>query len=158
MNGSTPRPSGNRSEHGMSLVELVVAMAIFAILAAFAYPAYQGQMREARRADGQTILLAAAARQDRWFYSNGTYTTSMSDLGYSVDGSGNADSSEGYYKVAVVTPTASCPISSCYVLRATPQGGQASDGIMELTSTGIQRRDKNNDGDTSDAGEDSWGK
>lgn len=149
---------GGRDEKGMSLIELVVAMAIFAILAALAYPAYQGQMREARRADGQSILLAAAARQDKWFYSNGTYTASMSDLGYTVDGSGNADSSEGYYKVAVVSPTAACPISSCYVLRATPQGGQAADGFMELTSTGIQRRDKNNDGDALDAGEDSWGK
>ncbi len=141
---------------GLTLVELLVATVIFSILAAIAYPAYQGQIREARRADGQSALLELAARQSRWFYGQGSYTADLTDLDYTVDDAGLAESAEGHYLLGVAPETVGCPLTSCYVLQATPQGEQAADGLLELTSAGARRRDRNQDGDTTDAGENKW--
>lgn len=139
---------------GFSLIELLTVLAVIGILATIAYPSYQDYIRKGRRGDGESILLDIAARQERNLYKNGAYTVDLTDLNFSA--SSNLSSTNGHYRVSVIAATVACPISTCYVLRATPQGSQASDGIMELTSTGIKRRDKNDDGDVTDGGEDSW--
>lgn len=147
-------PSTLVAERGFSLIELLIAMAIVAILASVAVPAYQDSVRKGKRSDGEAALLRIEALQGRYLYEKGSYTSDLTDLGYSA--AGNVDSAKGHYKVSVVGPTAACPIANCFVLRATPQANQADDGILELASSGQKRRDKNKDGDTNDAGEDSW--
>ena len=143
-----------KSCRGFSLIELMIAIAIVGILASVAYPAYQDSVRKGRRADGEGMLVQLAALQERYFYNNGTYTADMTNLNYAA--ASNVDSPDGHYKTSVVAATVSCPISSCYLLRSTPQGDQASDGILDLGSNGFKGRDRNSDGDTSDTGEDSW--
>jgi len=146
-----PGPSG---QHGFSLIELLIAMGIIGILASVAIPAYQDSVRKGKRSDGESALLRIEALQGRYFYDNGSYTVDLTDLGYPA--ANNVDSPEGHYKSSVLAATAACPITSCFVLRTLPQAGQIDDGRMELTSSGLKRRDKNKDGDTSDVGEDSW--
>ena len=94
-----------------------------------------------------------SGRLERYFYANGTFTVTPTELGF---GSNTPESPEDHYKGSVNAPTLGCPIATCYVLRADPQGSQIPDGIMELYSNGAKRRDKNEDNDTSDVGEDSW--
>ena len=66
------------------------------------------------------------------------------------------DSPESHYQGQVLAATACCPIATCYALQADPQGDQASDGILQLYSNGQRFRDRNEDGDTADSGEDTW--
>ena len=44
-------------QHGFTLIELMVAMAVAGILAATAYPSFAGPLFKARRTDGITALL-----------------------------------------------------------------------------------------------------
>lgn len=143
------------SRHGgFTLIELMIVVAIVAILASIAYPSYQDSIRKGKRSDGEGLLLQIEALQGRYLYDNGSYTTDLTDLGFST--ANNVTSTDAHYQVSVLAATAACPITSCYELQAVPQGAQVDDGRLDLTSTGIKRRDKNKDGDTSDAGEDSW--
>ncbi|SDD10652.1 type IV pilin protein [Aquimonas voraii] len=59
--------------HGFTLVELVVVVAMVAILAAIALPAYNEQVRTSRRAAAQAVLNEVAQCMERFNTANGTY-------------------------------------------------------------------------------------
>lgn len=122
-----------RSALGFTLLELMIVLVVAAILVSIAIPSYNDYTERARRADGQALLLDAAARQERYFYSNNTYTTDLTLLGYAAS---PAVSEEGHYQVsAAAGPNG---IAAGYELTAAPQGPQASDdcGGLTLDSTG----------------------
>ena len=52
-------------QRGVSLMELLVAVAIVAILAGIAYPSYINQVRKSQRADGTKALLNYAQQLKR---------------------------------------------------------------------------------------------
>ncbi|WP_296703350.1 type IV pilin protein [Thiocapsa sp. UBA6158] len=55
-----------RHRIGFTLIELLIVIAVIAILATVAFPAYQDQIRKARRTDGQTALVGIAMAQERF--------------------------------------------------------------------------------------------
>ncbi len=50
------------TQHGFSLIELMITVSIFAIIAVIAYPNYQNYMRKAHRTAAKTALLEAASQ------------------------------------------------------------------------------------------------
>lgn len=116
-----------RDSSGFTLIELMIVVAIIGILAAIAYPAYQDQVRKSKRSDGQVALLDMMAKQERYYTDNNTYTATLTNLGYTVDADGNADSPEADYKLSAGT-CASGTIAVCIELTATGQGDQVNDG------------------------------
>jgi len=110
------RPSLNR---GFTLIELMITVVVIAILAAIAYPSYIDSVRKSRRADGKAFLTDAAAREERFFALNNTYTSVIvapGGLGYS-----SVTSPGGHYTLAVVLA------GGGYTLTAMAVGSQASD-------------------------------
>ena len=107
----------NRSRmRGFTLLELMIVIVIVAILAGVGYPAYVGYADRARRADGRSFLLDAAARQERYFFDNNRYTTTTGDLGYT---SSPPSSPEGNYTLTVAVG-ATGSIATSYALTAAP--------------------------------------
>ena len=64
-------------EEGFSLVELMVVVAIIAILAAVAMPAYFNHMMRSRQSRAINELMAIQAAEERYFVENGTYANEI---------------------------------------------------------------------------------
>ncbi len=59
------------------MVELLIAMAIVALIAALAYPSYHAQVLRAHRSEAIEALLAAAAEQEKYHLANGRYAEAL---------------------------------------------------------------------------------
>jgi len=60
-------------ESGFTLIELMITVAIVAILAAVAYPSYLSQIRRSHRTEGKDVLLQIQLAQEKYFLSNNVY-------------------------------------------------------------------------------------
>lgn len=115
-------------QKGFSLIELVMVISIVGILMAVAIPSYKSSTAKARRSDGQTALMDAMVREERYFTEHNTYTTNLATA------SAATTSQEGYYTISAAACGAG--ISSCVKLTATAGSVQASDGNLTLDSHG----------------------
>lgn len=104
------RPSRAR---GFTLIELMIVVAIVAILAASAVAGYQFAVTKTRRAAAKGCLTEAAQAMERW------YTTHMTYAGAAAPACA-ADVTTWYTVGFSGTPGA-----ATYTLQAVPQGGQA---------------------------------
>jgi len=129
---------------GFTLIELMITLVVIAILAAVAYPSYINHVRKARRADAKAALTEIAQKEEVYYAENTRYTADMRDLGFDLPndnpvtpGSGN----EAFYRVRIDGPTAVCPLTNCFGLRATPIGDQVHDAVSAymLLSNGYKR-------------------
>jgi type IV pilus assembly protein PilE len=84
----------------LTLVELMVVVAVMAIIATVGYPLYSDQVRKARRADAKIALETIAQAQERYYTINGEYAATLSSLQVSTDLQGGT-SEEGYYTITV---------------------------------------------------------
>ena len=118
-----------RRARGFTLTELVVAVAIAAILALIAVPSYQETLRKSRRADAKVALDDQANRLERYYAERNTYVDATLS---------RATSPEGYYTLAITTQSA-----SGFTIKATRKstGPQANDdrcGDFTLNQNGVQ--------------------
>ncbi len=102
---------------GFTLIELMIVVAIVAIIAAVALPNYFGSVRKSRRADAITALNQIAQAQERWRANNVSYTTDLTSAGLNV-----ANPSSGYY-----TLQASGASGTGYTATAAAAGAQLKD-------------------------------
>ncbi len=122
----------SHASKGFTLVELMIVVVIVTLLAAFAYPAYLEYARKARRSDGIEMLNRVMQAQERYFTNNLTYTTELTDMGFSVDA--GLASEEGWYRVSATE--CGDGIDDCVELTAVAQGDQVADGDLSLDSRG----------------------
>lgn len=93
-------------------MELMVVVAVVAILATIAYPSYQNFILRSHRAEAIEGLLSAQLRQEEWRVKNGSYTSTMSNIG---------STSSAYYTFSATASSSGVPT---YTLTATASGSQ----------------------------------
>lgn len=72
----TARAAAGRAMRGFSLMELMITLAIAAIIAAVAIPSYTAFVERGKRAAARSALLLAAAALERSYTTNGCYNRS----------------------------------------------------------------------------------
>ncbi len=77
--------------HGFTLVEVLIVVAIIAILVALALPNYQDSVRKARRADAQVKMMEFANIAERLYTEDNNYLRTDDD----VNSNGIPDAVEG---------------------------------------------------------------
>jgi type IV pilus assembly protein PilE len=73
-----------RRLHGFSLIELMITVAVIAILAAVAYPSYTRYIVRSNRAAAQGYMLEVSGLQQRYLLDARAYAAQLSDLGTTV--------------------------------------------------------------------------
>lgn len=74
-----------KRNRGVTLVELLIAVSIVAILGAVAYPSYIDFVVRSDRAEAQRELMRLANLQEQYFIDHRAYTADMTKLGESAD-------------------------------------------------------------------------
>ena len=72
-----------KAMRGITLLELLIALTIVALLAGIAYPSYRDYAARAKRSEAIAKLLEIAANQERFYLNQNRYGT-LAELGYPV--------------------------------------------------------------------------
>lgn len=137
--------TNRRRQFGVTLIELMVVVAIIAIISAFAYPSYQRYVIKAKRTVAQNALLQIADRQQQFFMDNKRFTADLTDLGFLadphvVDDDGNttvAGDAQAVYSLSLSNVTA-----TTWTITAAPLNGQLTRdtycGSLSITQAGTK--------------------
>lgn len=119
-----PRP-GPRFINGMTLIELVIVVAIVAILLTLAVPNYRSYTLRVHRSEAIRMLLQASICQERVHARLGSYDT----------GQCRTTSGQQRYRLSYKQPGM---VGQSYVVMATPVGSQHADpcGSLSLSQSG----------------------
>ncbi len=130
----------NRFSYGFTLIEVLIVVAIIGVLAAIAYPSYQKHIIRSKRLDAQSEMLQIAQTMASYKLRNGTFAgATVNDV---YGGTVTPNQGTALYDLAFSpTPTT----ANSWSLVATPKNGQAGNGALTLTDTGLQCWYKNKD-------------
>lgn len=114
----------NRSKRraGFSLIELLIVLAIVAILASLTIPSYTNYVYKSRRADAITELLRLQLAQEQWRAGHGDYSDDLAALGWA-----SPVFAEGRYRLRFEADA-----SGHWRAVAQPQGPQRGDPCAAL--------------------------
>jgi type IV pilus assembly protein PilE len=124
---------------GFTLIELMIVIAIIAVLTMIAIPSYDSYLIRTRRAEARKELMTLAAAQERFYTNCNLFAPSIAGAQSDCTGLGRASATplteNGYYQIGLAGTAAN------YTLTATPQGHQAKDAdctTITLTDTGVK--------------------
>jgi type IV pilus assembly protein PilA len=80
------RKTLNRREHGFTLIELVVVLAILGILIALAVPRYLGARKKAYKAEADNVLQEAKTLEWAYYQQYNLFDTSGNSIGLVTPG------------------------------------------------------------------------
>ena len=86
-----------RPSRGFTLIELMIAVVVVAILAAVAFPSFMDSIRKGRRSEAFSALSSIQQAQERWRANNAAYTADLAASALNIP----ATTAGGYYTLTV---------------------------------------------------------
>lgn len=114
----------NRKVNGFTLIELMITIAIIAILGRIAFPAYTQYVAKAKRAEARSEILKGEGWLERYFNENNRYSdapNTTTNSGFSSAFTTVPSTGGAYYSIALAVS------SSTYTITATRTGSMAND-------------------------------
>lgn len=146
--GTAVSSQPNRHQMGFTLIELMIVVAIIGVLAAIAYPSYQGYVERTNRADMMTEIQQIASRIESNKINYKRYDriplSSVLSGAVAADGSTNFPAAGNALYTVTVTPNNTATLTNRdWTITATPIAGNRmdSDGSLTLNSAGQKCRD-----------------
>lgn len=126
---------------GFTLIEVMITVAIIAILAAVAYPSYVNHVAKGNRAEGRAAVMKMLLDQERYFTQMNTYVEvdPGATAGQSLQNFSGSTRATSRYFVGAGRCGAQ-PLNQCVQVTAVPQfgGGDPQVGSLTATSTGAR--------------------
>ena len=120
----------NRNSGGFTLIELMITMAIIAVLARIAYPSYIGYIQKGVRRGAQAQMLDIANREQQFLLANRAYAdlTALTTSGYALPSELTVK-----YTPSINVGSSTVP---AFTITFTAIGSQAVDGDLIFNSQG----------------------
>ena len=132
-----------KPNNGFTLIELMIVVAIIAILTSIAYPAYTSSILKGKRAEGRTALAELMQQQERYMTQNNTYLIFSNTAGTTVPAtvpfktfSGDSSAKSAYYLSAAACTSST--IRECVTLSAVPVRSDPEAGTLDMSSSGTK--------------------
>ena len=127
---------------GFTLIELMIVLAILAILSGIAFSSYQDSVNKGRRVDALIALTKAAAMQEQHYFQANTYTTDVNDLGGTA---GTLLSKGDHYSISSSSTDATADFTLTATAASSTAQGDEDCYFFRLASTGAKTAHKKSD-------------
>ena len=119
-----------RRARGFTLVELMIAVAVVAILARIAFPSYMEYVKRGHRSSAQSLMLDLANREQQYLLDNRSFLGGGASAVTTLLPAGVPPEVSAYYTMTI-TATAGPPPT--FEVKATPKAGTVMAGEAAFT-------------------------